>query len=551
MSGVLKATTGVVSGSALHSDLGSIGANDHHNQIHGLVSSDHTVSGLTTGHVLKALSATTFGFADAGFVEEETDPVFSAWDKSTGISITESQISDLQAYLTAETDPIVGAITGIVKANGAGVISAAVVGTDYDNYWSRASTTISPRTAGDNITTTGKGTFDTLDIGTTSKEWGEGDYALTIHGLLNGNTTSLAYIPVSDNWPPSSSGGAKMIIGWNNTVGSQFDLGDYIAIGSVHSTDSLIITTKNLAGNNFLTRLDISGGVTNATADWKTTHLSTSGNIKIKSDSNRLYLGADEDSTLWHSDSTLMIRADNVSAAATIRIRSGTTGIYFDIGASSYALMTADKFYFNNNIQITDGHDISKDTSDLTITTASQKTVVLSQPVWNDINMSGAVMSLVDIATQRDEFVDSTGTDTGIETWALAVDEYVQGCFEIMHDYKEGTDLYFHVHWQGIAAPTGTDNVRWELTYTISREDVVLAAASTIEIETSFDTQYEFKRSDFAAITGTNFEIGDQFLFRLTRITASGDAYAGNALLATVGIHYQVDTIGSRQISTK
>jgi len=36
----------------------------------------------------------------------ETDPVFSAWDKSSGISITESQISDLKHFTTAdETDP--------------------------------------------------------------------------------------------------------------------------------------------------------------------------------------------------------------------------------------------------------------------------------------------------------------------------------------------------------------------------------------------------------------------------------------------------------------
>lgn len=36
----------------------------------------------------------------------ETDPIFTAWDKSTGISITESQISDLGTYLTVEADPI-------------------------------------------------------------------------------------------------------------------------------------------------------------------------------------------------------------------------------------------------------------------------------------------------------------------------------------------------------------------------------------------------------------------------------------------------------------
>jgi hypothetical protein len=46
-------------------------------------------------------------------------------------AIVEADISDLGLYLTAETDPIVGAITGIVKADGGGNISAAVSNTDY------------------------------------------------------------------------------------------------------------------------------------------------------------------------------------------------------------------------------------------------------------------------------------------------------------------------------------------------------------------------------------------------------------------------------------
>ena len=75
LSGVLQATVGVLSGSAPHSALGSIGANDHHNQAHVLNGADHTVSGLTPGHVLKALTATTFGFAaapDVGFANPMT-----------------------------------------------------------------------------------------------------------------------------------------------------------------------------------------------------------------------------------------------------------------------------------------------------------------------------------------------------------------------------------------------------------------------------------------------------------------------------------------------
>jgi hypothetical protein len=57
---------------------------------------------------------------DSGYITSytETDPIFSAWDKSTGISIIENQISDLQSYLLAGDNISVltndsGYITGI------------------------------------------------------------------------------------------------------------------------------------------------------------------------------------------------------------------------------------------------------------------------------------------------------------------------------------------------------------------------------------------------------------------------------------------------------
>jgi len=54
-----------------------------------------------------ALHAKTAESVTGGITE--TDPVFSAWDKTTGISITESQISDLGNYIETETDPAVAA----------------------------------------------------------------------------------------------------------------------------------------------------------------------------------------------------------------------------------------------------------------------------------------------------------------------------------------------------------------------------------------------------------------------------------------------------------
>ena len=190
---------------------------------------------------------------------------------------------------------------------------------------------------------------------------------------------------------------------------------------------------------------------------------------------------------------------------------------------------------------------------DLNITCPANKTLELQTAVYKDINMAGYLLTLPAASFPGvDTFRSTGGVDTTIETYAFAVGELVHGGFELQHDYKEGTDLTFHIHWQGIAAPTGTDNVQWRLTYIVARDGVTLAAATTIDSpDTAIDTQYRCYRTDFAAITGTNFKIGDQFMFTLTRVAATGDAYAGDALIETAGIHYQVNTIGSRAIITK
>ena len=180
--------------------------------------------------------------------------------------------------------------------------------------------------------------------------------------------------------------------------------------------------------------------------------------------------------------------------------------------------------------------------------------------VFKDINV-GAVMLSRPAASQPDEanYLDEGGGGTGITTLAFAIGEKVSGSFEMQHDYKEGSNLVFHVHWQGIAAPSGTDNVQWRISYTLMRENTTLDAVTTIDTtDTAIDTQYKSFRSNFAAIDGATkgnngsaINIEDQFLFTLERVAATGDAYVGDALVATVGIHYEHDTVGSRTISTK
>jgi hypothetical protein len=59
------ASSGLQGGQIAHSATSGRTANDHHNQAHVLTGADHTYSGLTTGHVLTATSATAAAFQAA------------------------------------------------------------------------------------------------------------------------------------------------------------------------------------------------------------------------------------------------------------------------------------------------------------------------------------------------------------------------------------------------------------------------------------------------------------------------------------------------------
>jgi hypothetical protein len=174
----------------------------------------------------------------------------------------------------------------------------------------------------------------------------------------------------------------------------------------------------------------------------------------------------------------------------------------------------------------------------------------MSSIMFNDANIGALVLQTGGTLPGIVEFLDNTGAATGIETRGFAVGEQGSSAIEIPHDYKEGSDLVFHVHWGANDAPTGTDYVKWQLTYSITRYGTTFPASTTIYAETPYDTQYEHTRSDFAAISGS-MKIGDQFNFKIKRILADGAAFAGEALVETLGLHYQCDTLGSRAISEK
>lgn len=127
----------------------------------------------------------------------------------------------------------------------------------------------------------------------------------------------------------------------------------------------------------------------------------------------------------------------------------------------------------------------------------------------------------------------------------------VHGTIEIDHDYKEGTALSFHVHWA--PTTTNTGNIRWGLEYSIASKDEAYPTSTTIYItQAGSGTVNQHQIIAFADISGTGVGITDVIAFRLFRDGTNGaDTFTGNAFLLSCGIHYESDTLGSRQITTK
>lgn len=163
---------------------------------------------------------------------------------------------------------------------------------------------------------------------------------------------------------------------------------------------------------------------------------------------------------------------------------------------------------------------------------------------WKDL-----IVPIVGLAggAQAPTATTITGNINGL---GFATGDNVYGAFEIQHDYKEGTDLYVHVHWSPNSTNNG--NVVFDFEYTVAGFNATFPAATTISAtQASGGVTNAHKLAAISTtISGTGRKIGDIICFRLLR-NATGNTYTGTAIVHSIGIHYECDSLGSNEISTK
>ena len=169
-------------------------------------------------------------------------------------------------------------------------------------------------------------------------------------------------------------------------------------------------------------------------------------------------------------------------------------------------------------------------------------------PQWNDINLPA--FSLGKGATPPDDIgILPSGGIRALGFDGASTVEEVHSSGEVLHGYIADTDLDIHIHWMPTDTNTGT--VKWQLEYYWINAGGTYGAPTIItSTQEAGGTAWKAWHSHFPAIDGTGKVQGSEIVFRFFR-DPSEDTYGSDAALVQIGIHYQVNTLGSRQVETK
>lgn len=167
---------------------------------------------------------------------------------------------------------------------------------------------------------------------------------------------------------------------------------------------------------------------------------------------------------------------------------------------------------------------------------------------WNDVSSS-----IIDVATTAQAPTwDSTYMTYYFHDDVLALQDYVFVEIQLPHSYKQGSDLYCHIHWSPSSTNTGDANFSLSYTWT-NLGDTQSATPTVISAKQSGSgTAHQQELMSFPVISGAGKNISSVLKAKLMRESAStSDTFTGDAYVSFFDCHYLIDSVGSRSMGTK
>lgn len=205
----------------------------------------------------------------------------------------------------------------------------------------------------------------------------------------------------------------------------------------------------------------------------------------------------------------------------------------------------------DSGLILDDSDNLSK-SGDLEVDCGANNTIELVQVVYDDLRFPvGSVRKSGTFPPSEVAYKSSfvLAFDSGPNS------ESIQFAAQLPHRYKEGTNVEFHLHWtipvSGVGA--GAENVKWDFTYSWANINSTFPAASnaTITVDIQNDVLDTHMSDSIVTMTGAGKTISSMILCSLTRDVSVANDYANDAYFLEADFHYQIDTVGSRQITTK
>ena len=175
--------------------------------------------------------------------------------------------------------------------------------------------------------------------------------------------------------------------------------------------------------------------------------------------------------------------------------------------------------------------------------------------VWDDLQvaLSSAKVPAASAPTWRTHDF-GIGGGIAFNVLGFAVGDYIDFYIQTSHSMKLNSILEDHLHGT-IPTDDSGKKIQWQLDVIAAGigEDWAVVSGSPFTSEQTLTGAQAGKHNyfDIAEIPAVNSTVSSVYICRLTRIAASSDEYGSEVYLIYNDAHYQKDTIGSLQETSK
>jgi len=150
------------------------------------------------------------------------------------------------------------------------------------------------------------------------------------------------------------------------------------------------------------------------------------------------------------------------------------------------------------------------------------------------------------------KFKDNGAGSAGVFAYDFDDGDEIWLSVQMSHSWKEGTTIYPHIHLASTTNGTGKET-KLTLEYVWKNENETFGNTTIINRDVALDTAYKNLLYDIPSggIDGTGQTISSIMTCRIARNAADANNFAGDIFFLEFDIHYEVNTLGSRQILVK